>query len=115
MKDFTGKLIKKGDVYWINFDPSIGSEIQKKRPAVVIQDHYVAQSSQTILVCPIISSKNVHPFDVFLFSDFLEKNSRARCIQIKTCDLSRFLEFQGHLDDEIMQKIFEKIFILMGF
>ena len=115
MKDKTGKTIRRGDVYWINFDPSIGSEIKKKRPAVIIQDHYVAASSQTVLVCPIISSANIHPFDVKLKTDFLEKNSRARCIQIKTCDLTRFLDFCGHLNKYTMDEIFEKIFILLGF
>jgi len=115
MKDKNGKLIRRGDVYWINFDPSIGSEIKKKRPAVIIQDHKIAGSSQTILVCPIISSANIHPFDVLLPTNFLEKNSRARCIQIKTCDLARFLDFCGHLDQTLMDEIFEKIFILLGF
>jgi len=115
MKDKKGKPILQGDIYWINFDPSVGSEIKKKRPAAVIQDHKVAGSSQTILVCPITSSSRVHPFDVSLKTSFLEKNSRARTIQVKTCDLSRFLDFIGHLDQRILQRIFERIFILLGF
>jgi len=115
MKDKEGKLIHQGDIYWINFDPALGSEIKKKRPALVIQDHEVARHSQTVLVCPITSSARVHPFDVPIQSGTLEKNSRARVIQVKTCDLSRFLEFHSHLDQQTLQRVFAKLFILLGF
>ena len=115
MKDKEGKLIHRGDIYWINFDPSVGSEIKKKRPALVIQDHEVACHSQTVLVCPITSSGRVHPFDVSIRSNTLEENSRARVIQIKTCDLSRFLKFHSRLDQQTLQAVFAKLFILLGF
>ncbi len=115
MKNKSGKLIRQGDVYWVNFDPSVGSEIRKKRPALVIQDHNIAEKSNTILVCPLTSSKNIHPFDVAINEAFLEKNSRVRTIQVTTCDISRFSEFYGRISASSMKKILERILILLGF
>ena len=114
MKDKKGRVIQQGDIYWVNFDPSVGSEIQKLRPALVIQDQYVAGASNTILVCPLISSGSVHPFDVETKESFLEKQSRVRCIQVTTCDISRFMKYQGTVSSKNFQKILEKILILLG-
>ncbi len=115
MKDKTGKLIRQGDIYWVNFDPSVGSEIKKIRPALVIQDHIIAKKSNTVLVCPIISSNNVHPFDVFISEKFLKSDSRIRTIQVTTCDVMRFEDYLGSLSEDDLKRVLDKILILLGY
>lgn len=114
MKDKKGKAIQQGDIYWINFDPSVGSEIRKKRPAIVVQDHTVAAPSSTIVVCPITSSELVHPFDVSIDESFLKKNSRVRVIQPTTCDIRRFEKFQGRISYQNWKQVLEKLTLLIG-
>lgn len=114
MKDTQGRIIQQGDIYWINFDPSVGSEIKKLRPALVIQDQNIAGKSNTILICPIISSENTHPFDVGLRKSFLQEYSRVRCIQVTTCDISRFLNYSGTISADNFKNVQERILLLLG-
>lgn len=114
MIDKNGKPIRQGDIYWINFDPSVGSEIKKKRPAVVIQDHTVASPSETIVICPLTSSKNCHPFDVAIDEAFLEKKSRVRVIQPTSFDVQRFSNFKGRMSYQNWKKVSEKLSLLLG-
>ncbi len=112
MKDKNGKIIQQGDIYWINFDPSIGAEIQKKRPAIVVQDQDLLQYNRTILVCPIISSPNIHPLDISL--EHLKKNSRVRTTQLKALDIGRFCEYIKSASPEEMEQILERICMILG-
>lgn len=114
MKDKSGKNVIQGDIYWINFDPSVGSEIQKKRPAVVIQDQELLEYNQTILVCPIISFAHIHPLDIELNIKSLKKNSRARVTQIKSADITRFEEFIDNIGEEKLNKILDQIDLVLG-
>lgn len=54
-------LPKLGDIVWINFNPSIGKEIQKKRPAIVVSSNDYNAATDMIAVCPITSTKNTKP------------------------------------------------------
>ena len=54
--------MNRGDVYWVNFDPAIGSEITKKRPAVIISNNLSNMYSLRLQVIPITSKINkVYP------------------------------------------------------
>lgn len=115
MKDKRGRVIAQGDIYWINFDPSVGAEIQKKRPAIVLQDQNIFEYERTILVCPILSSQSPHPFDISLkgYKD-LKDLSRARITQLKTVDISRFDQFIVPLEREDLYRVTDHIQILLG-
>lgn len=64
------ELINRGDIYWVIFDPILGSEIGKTRPAVVISNDINNQLAYTITVLPVTSSVGkVYPFEVFLKKD----------------------------------------------
>lgn len=52
-----GYTPRQGDIVWINFNPSSGREIQKKRPALVVSSNDYNASTGFILVCPITSSQ----------------------------------------------------------
>ncbi|MEI6790980.1 MAG: type II toxin-antitoxin system PemK/MazF family toxin [Myxococcaceae bacterium] len=84
MSDFP----KRGDIYWVDLDPTVGSEIQKTRPALVISNDAGNELSSRLIVAPITSSaaKN-YPFQVVI-----ELNGKPRKIlldQIRTIDKLR--------------------------
>ncbi|MHC5227157.1 type II toxin-antitoxin system PemK/MazF family toxin [Enterococcus sp. LJL99] len=62
---YKGYLPNQGDIIQINFNPSAGREIQKRRPAIVISSHYYNGSTGFVAVCPITSTNkaNFIPLD----------------------------------------------------
>ena len=63
--------IKQGPIIYIDFDPSKGSEIKKRRPAVVISRDEYSLSSNLIIVCPITSTDKKRPYFVEIDNDAL--------------------------------------------
>ncbi len=53
-------LVRFG-VYWVDFDPTVGSEINKTRPAVIISPDEMNRNLKTVLVCPLISTLRNYP------------------------------------------------------
>jgi len=47
------KFIKKYDIYLVNLDPTMGSEINKTRPVVVVSDNFMNKTLNTVVVCPL--------------------------------------------------------------
>ena len=106
--------IKQGDIWLVNFDPSIETEIQKKRPCVVINDDKVGRFGIKIIV-PITEWKNY-------FSDFpwiikldntsqngLSKSSAIECFQIKSFSEERFLNKIGIVSSETINDIHQRV------
>ena len=88
----TSKLITRGEVYWVNLDPTVGSEIQKTRPAVVISNNIQNKVSSRIVVIPITSNvSKVFPFESRLAIN--NKEAKALTDQIRTIDKSRISGF----------------------
>jgi mRNA interferase MazF len=58
---------KRGDIYWVNLDPTVGSEIRKTRPGVIISTNAANEVSGRIIVAPITSKVHkIFPFEVKL-------------------------------------------------
>ncbi len=99
---------KRGEIYLVSLDPTIGSEINKTRPALVISNNVNNQLSKTVTVIPITSQvKKVYPFEVFISSQDsgLPKDSKAKCDQIRTIDKMRLVKLLGRLKSEKMKEI----------
>ncbi len=80
--------MKRGDVYFIDLDPTIGREIKKTRPAVIISSDINNTNSDVITVVPITSNvSRIFPFEVRLKS--LEKECKAQCNQIRSVSKQR--------------------------
>jgi len=55
---------KRGEIYWVNLDPTIGSETKKTRPAVIISNDIGNETSKIVILAPITSKvKNIYPFE----------------------------------------------------
>ncbi|OGT42471.1 MAG: MazF family transcriptional regulator [Gammaproteobacteria bacterium RIFCSPHIGHO2_12_FULL_37_34] len=79
--------MKRGEIYFAHLDPTIGTEIRKKRPMVIVSNNANNKAASTITIVPITSNTNkVYPFEVFLETkdSGLSKCSKAQCQQIRT-------------------------------
>lgn len=82
------KEIKRGEVYWVNLNPTIGSEIQKTRPAVILSNNIQNKVSSRVVVIPITSnSDKIFPFESKI--NLKNKDAKVLTDQIRTVDKSR--------------------------
>ncbi len=91
--------MKRGDLYWVNFDPNVGSETPKKRPSVLIGATPINKARRTIVVVPLSTSPNSHP-PLTIQVTCLDKTVVAVCDQIRAVDKARLLSKIGHLSDD---------------
>ena len=88
---------KRGEIYWVNLDPTVGSEINKIRPALVISNDSGNEYSQRIIVAPITSSvKKVYPFEVKI--EIAGKESKVLLDQLRSIDKQRLSKKLSVLD-----------------
>jgi len=108
------KTLNEGDIYVVNLDPTIGDEIQKKRPVLILNGGHEKNLKLTIVV-PITRWQiqwEDNPFFVLLEPDeqnCLEKRSVVDCFQIRSVSHQRFLKktgkISGHDLDSVKQAI----------
>lgn len=107
------KYPKRGEVYWVNLDPTVGSEINKRRPCVVISNDSGNEISRRVIVAPITSSvKQVYPFEVKV--DIQGKQGKALLDQVRSIDKQRLCGKIIHLDKTVMQCIDRALKISLG-
>ena len=86
--------IKRGHIYFANLNPTLGREINKTRPVLVLSNDINNINSDTITIVPITSNTfKVRTFEVFIPAGEanLPKDSKAKRDQIRTIDKMRFL------------------------
>ena len=83
-------MFDQGDVVVVEFDPTLGHEPQKRRPALVVSDGYFNNvlSSLTV-VCPITTTNNFHPLHVTIEDDTLGISGCVCLEQIRSIDLTK--------------------------
>ena len=88
---------KQGDIYLVTLDPTIGTEMAKTRPGVIVSNDYANKGSNRVSVVPITSSNiaKVYPFEVFLPAKSetgLNYDSKIACDQVRSVDKRRLLK-----------------------
>ncbi len=100
--------MRRGDVYWVVLDPVVGSEIGRRRPAVVVQNDLANHSSPTVTVIPLTSNLGrVYPFQVRVPAGEggLPVDSKALCEHIRTVSRGRLAERLGSLSPDRVAEI----------
>lgn len=99
--------MNRGEIYYANLSPVIGSEQGGYRPVVVLQNNKGNKYSTTVIVAPISSrlTKNPLPTHVMIETEFLEKKSVILLEQIRTIDKKRIYEKAGVLTQEMMNQV----------
>ncbi len=114
----TTTVPRRGDIYLVSFDPTIGHEIKKTRPALVIQNNVSNQYSPITIVAAISSqfSNPPHPREVVIppGKSGLAKTSAVVLNQIRSVDRQRLVKRLGVVDAAIMQKVDEALLISLG-
>lgn len=100
-------IVKRGDVFYANLDPIIGSEQGGIRPVLVVQNNVGNKYSPTVVVLPISSAKKTNmPTHIRIFgSKMLSENSVILAEQIRTIDRNRLKDYVGSVGLEIMEKV----------
>ncbi len=109
--------IKRGEVWLVNLDPTIGHEIKKSRPGVIIQNDVGNTYSPITIIAPVTSqnTEKVYPFEVLLTSKKeIEKSSKVLLNQLRAIDKIRLVKKLGKLDDHTMILVDEAIQISLG-
>jgi mRNA interferase MazF len=111
--------IKRGELHLAALDPTIGREIAKTRPVVIVSNDVNNQFSGTVSVLPITSKnlKRIYPFEAMLpkGAGNLPKNSKVKADQIRTLDKRRIIKRIGRLSDEVMIGVDTALKIHLGF
>ncbi len=110
--------VKRGDIYYADLSPVVGSEQGGLRPVLIIQNDIGNRYSPTVIAAAITSrlSKSRLPTHIDIYADRagLSKNSIILLEQIRTIDKRRLKEKMGHLDDDTMQTVNQAISISFG-
>jgi len=108
----------RGDIYLVNFDPTVGSEIKKTRPALVIQNDIANQYSPITIVAAITSKFDEPPYPTEVILELQESGLPLRSAvllnQIRSVDRQRLVKHLGRADAETMQRIDAAIQISLG-
>ena len=111
-------VVKRGDIFYADLSPVIGSEQGGIRPVVIIQNDLGNRYSPTVIVAAITSQINKAklPTHVEISSEVygLNKDSVILLEQIRTVDKKRLREKIGHMTDEDMKKVVEALTISLG-
>jgi len=100
-------MVNQYDVYLINLDPTIGHEIKKKRPCVIISPNEMNQHISTVIIAPMTSKSHIYPTRVSV--TFQGEDGWVVLDQIRTVDKVRLIKKIGSINNRTIQKIKEVI------
>ena len=102
--------MKRGDVWWVEFDPSVGSEITKTRPAVIVSNDAANRNLARVVVVPFTS--RVYPGEALVTVG--TQKSKAMTDQIMAADKARLKSQLGALSKADMRAVEDAIRVHLG-
>ncbi len=94
----------EGDLVWLDFDPQLGREQKKRRPALVLTASYYNQASGLAVVCPCTSVQKAYPFEVH--TTIGGRQAAILCDQLKSFDWrERRAELIGRVDAAMLDRV----------
>lgn len=95
---------KRGEIWWVNFDPSVGNEIKKKRPAVIVSNNTSNKYLKRYQVLPLSTNvEKIYPSETKL--NVLDKVNKAMADQLTTVSELRFINKIGNVTGNEIKSI----------
>ncbi len=105
--------MKRGEVWWVEFDPSIGSEIRKTRPAIILSNDAANRNLSRVVVIPLSSNvARLYPGEALV--TVAGRQSKAMADQIMAVDKARLKDRVGALSRADMAEVEEAIKLHLG-
>jgi len=89
-------VVKRGEVYWVNLDPTVGSEIQKTRPCLIVSPDDMNAALPRIIIAPLTSGGQ--PLGCRPEVEFKGKSARILLDQLRSIDKQHLSSKMGKLD-----------------
>jgi len=96
-------VVQRFDVWLVSLDPTIGSEIRKTRPALIISPDEMNQHINTVIIAPMTTKGRVYPTRIS--STFQGKSGQVVLDQIRTVDKRRLVKQLGAIDHNTADKV----------
>jgi mRNA interferase MazF len=105
--------MKRGEVWWVNFEPSVGGEIRKKRPVVIVSNDAANKHLNRVQVVPLTSKMGrVYPSEAVI--RFEGKQGKAMADQLTTVSKKRLINRGGRITESEMQQVVRAIQVQLG-
>ena len=103
----------RGDVWWVEFDPAVGSEVRKTRPGVIVSNNSANRNLSRVIVVPLTSNtERLYPGEARV--SVAGKDSKAMADQIMTADKLRLKSRLGELSKLDMQAVDDAVCVQLG-
>jgi mRNA interferase MazF len=97
----------RGQVYLVRLDPTLGSEIKKTRPCVVVSPDELNDHLRTVIVAPMTTGGRAYPWRPAC--RFQDKSGFIALDQLRTVDAERLAKSLGRLDPETVSEVLERL------
>ncbi|MFN8788559.1 MAG: type II toxin-antitoxin system PemK/MazF family toxin [Neisseriaceae bacterium] len=95
---------KRGEVWWVNLDPTLGAEIRKQRPCVILSHSSINEVRRTLVIVPLSSSPKPYP-PIAINVRCQNKEVVAICDQIRAIDKVRFISYIEDMEIKDLEQI----------
>jgi mRNA interferase MazF len=108
-----GYVPEAGDIVWLDFDPQVGREQAKRRPALVVTEQSYNRASGLVIVCPLTSVRKPYPFALPVSVD--EVQGAVLVDHVKSMDwAARKVKFHSKGDGALLSKVRGYLGVLLG-